>query len=140
MHVSDITDDIPNQHYHNRDVAHDAVVKYDNNRYITPVNVEFGSNDSDSTVNIASKNRKLFAAIKILDTSAKIITDDDTIIHHPKEFPMGADYTTKFTIINDRKTRFPPFFVRHVIDSTRTLSSMKYGDDNIMTTLQKNKT
>ena len=53
---------------------------------------------------------------------------------------MGADYATNFTIINDRKVQFPRFFVRLVIDSTRTVSSMKYGDDNIMTTLQKNKT
>ena len=53
---------------------------------------------------------------------------------------MGADYAKKFTIINDRKARFPRFFVRHVIYYTRTVSSMKYGDDNIMTTLQKNMT
>ena len=132
--------DTPNQHYHNRDIAHAAKVKNENNRYITPVNVEFGSTESDSTVNIASKHRKLFTTIKLLDPSAKIITDDYTVIHHPKEFPMGADYATKFTIINDRKARFPRFFIRHVIDSTRTVSSMKHGDEKIMTTLQKNRT
>ena len=66
-------DDTSNQDYHNRDVAHAAEVKYKNNRYITPVNVEFGSTESDSTVNIASKHRKLFAAIKRLDPSSKII-------------------------------------------------------------------
>ena len=130
----------PNHYYHNRDVAHAAEVKYENNRYITSVNVEFGSTESDSTVNIAPKYRKLFTAIKILDSSTKFITDDDTVIHHPKEFPMGADYATKFTVINDCKARFLRVFVRHVIDSTRTVSSMKYGDDNIITTLQKNKT
>ena len=95
MPISDIPKDTPNQHYHNRDVAHAAAVKYENNRYITPVNVEFGSNDSDSTVNIASKHCKLFAAIKILDPFAKIITDDDTVIQHPKEFLMWADYAKK---------------------------------------------
>ena len=140
MPISDIPDDTYNQYYHNYDVAQVAEVKYENNRYITPVNVEFGSTESDSTVNIASKHSKLFAAIKLLDPSAKIITDDDTVIHHLKEFPTGADYATKFTIINDRKAQFPRFFVRHVIDSTRIVSSMKYGDDNIMTTLQKYKT
>ena len=140
MPISDIPNDTSNQHYHNRDVAHAAEVNYENNRYITPLNIEFGSTESDSTIKIVLKHRKLFAAIKLLDPSAKIITNDDTVIHHPKDFPMGADYATKFTIINDRKARFPPFFVRHVIDSTRIVSSMKHGDDNIMTTLQKNKT
>ena len=137
MPISDIPDDTYNQYYHNYDVAQVAEVKYENNWYITPVNVEFGSTESDNTVNIASKHRKLFVVIKLIDPSAKIITDDDTVIHHPKEFPMEADYATKFTIINDRKSCFPRFFVRHVIDSTRTLLSMKHGDDNIMTTLQK---
>ena len=140
MPILGITDDTPNAHYHNRDVAHAAAVKYENNRYITLVNVESGSTESDSTVNIASKHRKLFAAIKLFDPSSKIITDGDTIIHHLKEFPMGTDYATKFTIINDRKAKFPRFFVHHVIDSTRTVSSMIHGDDNITTTLQKNKT
>ena len=92
--ISEIRNDTPNQHYHNRDVAHAAAVKYEKNRYITLVNVEFGSNESDSIVNITSIHRKLFAAIKLLDPSANIITDDDTVIHHPKEFPMGPDYKT----------------------------------------------
>ena len=137
MSISDIPDNTPNQHYHNRDVAHAAEVRYENNRYITSANVELGSTESDNTVNIASKHRKLFVVIKLIDPSAKIITDDDTVIHHPKEFPMEADYATKFTIINDRKSCFPRSFVRHVIGSTRTVLSMKHGDDNIMTTLQK---
>ena len=140
MPISAYPNDTPNQYHHNRDVAHPVEVKYENNRYITPVNVEFDSTESDSTVNISSKHRKLFTVVKLLDPSAKIITNDDTVIHHPKESHMGADYATKFTIINDRKARFPRFFVRHVIDPTRTVSSMKHDDENIMTTLQKNKT
>ena len=83
--ISDIPDDTHNQHYHNRDVAHAVEVKYQNNRYTTPVNVEFGITESDNTVNFASKHCKLFAAIKILDLSVKIITDDDTVIHHPQK-------------------------------------------------------
>ena len=73
MRITDIPDNTPHQQYHNHDVAHAAEVKYENNRYITPVNVEFGSTESDNTVNIASKHRKLFATIKRLDPSSKII-------------------------------------------------------------------
>ena len=57
--ISDIPNDTPNQHYHNCDVAHATEVKYESNRYITPVNVKFGSTESDSTVNIPSKYRKI---------------------------------------------------------------------------------
>ena len=84
MSISDIPNDTPNQHYHNHDVAHAADVKYENNQYITPINVLFGSTESDSTVNIVSKHHKSFTAINILDRSAKIITDGDIVIHHPK--------------------------------------------------------
>ena len=109
MPILDILNDTPNQHYHNRDVAHAAAVKYENNRYITLVNVEFGSNESDSIVNIASTHRKLFAAIKLLDPSAKIITDDDTVIYHPKEFPMGPDYKTNSPLSTIAKPDFHVF-------------------------------
>ena len=87
MTISNIPNDTTNQHCHHLDVAHAAEVKYENNRYINPVNVDFDSTKSDSTVNIASKNYKLFTIINLLDLSVKIITDDDTIIHHPKSSP-----------------------------------------------------
>ena len=131
MLTSDILNDTSNQYYHRHDVAHATEVKYENNRYTTLLNVEFGSTESDSTVNITSKYRKLFTIITNLDPSSKIITDDDTIIHHPKEFPMEADYATNLTIINDRIVHFQRFLIRYVIDSTRILPSMKQGDDNI---------
>ena len=80
MPILDNSNDTPNQHYHNRDEAHAIEVNYENNRYITPVNVEFGSTESDNTVHIVSKHCNVFAAIKLLDRSAKIITNDDTVI------------------------------------------------------------
>ena len=51
-------------------IVNTGEIKFVNNRYITLVAIEFGSSDSESTVNI--KNRKLFAAIKLLDPSATI--------------------------------------------------------------------
>ena len=45
MPITDIPDNTPHQQYHNHDVAHAAEVKYENNPYITSVNVEFGSTE-----------------------------------------------------------------------------------------------
>ena len=42
----DIPNDTLSQHYYHRDVAHAAEVKYENNKYTTPINVEFGSTES----------------------------------------------------------------------------------------------
>ena len=49
---------------------------------------------------------------------------------------MSTEYTELFTVIIDKKPRFPRFFVQHEITSKLTISALKYGDNNIMTILQ----
>ena len=118
-----------------RIIAHATEFKFVYNRYTTPVTIEFGSSDSESTVNISVKHPKLFAAIKILEPLATI-NSRDKIINHPGELPMVTEYTEFFTVTTDKKPRFPRFFVQHEITSKFTISALKYGDHNIMTTLQ----
>ena len=48
---------------------------------------------------------------------------------------MGTEYTEYFDVIMDKKTKYPRFFVHHDINSTLTVSTMKYSDHNIMSTL-----
>ena len=115
-------------------------MKYENNQYTTLINVEINFLESDSTLNIVSKHCKLLTTITLLNPSAKIIIDDDTTIHNHKEFLIKVDYATSFIIINYRKAPFQKNFVLHVINSTRPLSSMKHGDDDIMVIFHKNKT
>ena len=122
-----------------RIIAHAAEVKFINNRYTTPITVEFGSSESENSVNLPVKHRKIFLAIKLLDPSASI-TIKDKVITNPKEFPMGTEYTEYFDVITDKKTKFPRFFVHHEIHSTLTVSAMKYSDHNIMSTLQSLRT
>ena len=62
-----------------RIIAHVAEVKFINNRYATPVTIEFGSSDSESTMNIPVKHRKIFAAITLLDPSATINIGEKTL-------------------------------------------------------------
>ena len=53
MPISDIPNDTLNQHYHNRDVAHAAAVKYENNfRFIKIILIS--SNAVDSFVDIVA--------------------------------------------------------------------------------------
>ena len=120
--TSNISNTTPNQEYQRHDVVYDAGVEFENNWYTTPVTVEFGSAKSESEVNIASKHHKLLTTIKFLDSTTNIITDDDTIIQHPREFPIEVDYTKKFKITNDRKDRFPCFCtLRHRIHQNRVI-------------------
>ena len=50
-----------------RIIAHAAEVKFINNRYTTPITVKFGSSESENSVNLPVKHRKIFLAIKIID-------------------------------------------------------------------------
>ena len=49
---------------------------------------------------------------------------------------MGTEYTEYFDVITDKKIKFPQFFVHHDINSTSTVSAIKYSDHNIISTLQ----
>ena len=53
-------------------IAHAAEPKFINNRYTTPITVEFGSSESENFVNLPVKHRKFFIEIKLLDPSTSI--------------------------------------------------------------------
>ena len=106
-----------------------------NNRYTNPVTIDFDSFDSDNTVNLQVKHRKIFIAIKLLDLSASTTMNDKVITNHV-ELHMGTAYTETFDVITDKNTKFPRTLVHHDLHSTLNVSAMKYGDHNIMSTLQ----
>ena len=103
--------------------------------YVIPVTVQFGSSESDNSVKLPVKHRKLFAALKLLDSSL-FITINDTAFNHPGEFSMGTAYTEHFDVIVDKKPRYPRFFVHNDIHSKIKLTALKFGDHSIMLTLQ----
>ena len=107
LHDSSIYDLPPT---YDRQIAHTADIKFINDRYVTPVTIEFVSSYSDNFVNIPVKHHKLFVALKLLDPSLSI-TINDTIISHSREIPMGVAYTETFQVITDKNPRFPRFFV-----------------------------
>ena len=125
----------PSSTNYERLIAHTVEVKFTNNRYTTPITVELGSSESENSVNLPVKHRKIFIVIKLLDPSASI-TIKDKVITNPHESPIGTVYTESFDVITDKKTKFSRFFVHHDIHCTSTVSAMKYSDHNIMSTLQ----
>ena len=93
--------------------------------------VEFGSSESDNSVNFPVKNCTLFAALRFLDPSLSVTIKYITI-NHPGELPMGTKYTENFEVITDKKSRYPYFFVHHEIYSKIKLTALKFGDHNIV--------
>ena len=116
-------------------IAHATKIKFINDRYITPVTVEFGSSESDNSENLPVNHRKLFTTLKLFDSSLSI-TINDIAFNHPGKFPMGTEYTEHFAVIVNKKPRYPLFFVHHDIHSKIKLTVLKFRDHNIMSTLQ----
>ena len=76
-------------------IARATEIKFIYDRYAIPVIIEFDTSDSNNSVIITVKHLKLFAALKILDPSFSIITNDTTI-NYPRKFPIGIEYTETF--------------------------------------------
>ena len=72
-------------------ITHTTELKFTNNCHTTPVTIKSDTTELDTTVNVASKKRKVFAPIKILDSFITIIAVNVTISTHPEEFPIGGD-------------------------------------------------
>ena len=81
-----------------RMIKHATEIKFVKDRYTTPMIVEFSSllKSGSNTINIASIHCKILTAMKLLDSSLKIITQDGRIIEHPKKFPTGNEYKKHF--------------------------------------------
>ena len=109
-----------------RIISHASEVRFINNRYTTPITVEFGSSESKNSVTLPIKYRKIFFVVKILDPLT-FITIKVKVITNPLEFPMGTEYTELFDVITDQNIKFPLFFVHHDLHSTLNVSTMKYG-------------
>ena len=81
-----------------RIIKHATEIKFVKDRYTTPMIIEFSSplKTGNNTINIASIHCKIFAAMKLLESSLKIITQDERIIENPKNFPTGNEYKKHF--------------------------------------------
>ena len=77
-----------------RMIKHATEIKFAKDRYTTPMILEFSSplKSGNNAINIVSIHCKIFAAMKLLDSSLKIITQDGRIIEHSKKSPPGNDY------------------------------------------------
>ena len=80
-------------------------IKFERDRYTTPITIEFRQKQDKGSINPAKLHRDLFAEILLIDTTTKIISNNGTIFTHPKELPLGTEYassSTEATIHNQK--------------------------------------
>ena len=77
-----------------RMIKHVTKIKFVKDRHTTPMIDEFSSplKSGNNTMNIASIHYKIFATMKILNPSLKLITRAGKIYEHPKDFPTENEY------------------------------------------------
>ena len=72
-------------------------IKFECDRYTTPITIEFRQKQDKGYINPAKLHRDLFAEMLLIDTTTKMISNNGTIFTHPKELPLGTEYASSFT-------------------------------------------
>ena len=109
-------------------------IKFVKYRHTTPVTVEFSSSlkSGNNIINITAIHCKIFAAMKILDSSLKLITQVGKTSKHPKYFPTRNEYKTCFANTTKELDRYKSknIFSRHTIESALKLDQLKHNNEN----------
>ena len=82
-------------------IAHATEVKFTKNSYITPITVGFGSSESENSVNLPVKYRKIFITIKFLISSTSIYQRHSN--HKSTRLPIGTECIESFDVQNSPK-------------------------------------
>ena len=122
-----------------RTIEHGAEIVFKNDRYTTPVTFEFYPAKRTNQINVFESHKKVFAAMKMMDNTTKIITKKGTVFDHPDSFPEGQAYLEHFPSINEVQ-RQRKVFVRCQVESSIMMSKFKFGEQSVMSALLENNT
>ena len=122
-----------------RTIEHGAEIVFKNDRYITPVTFEFYPAKKTNQINVFESHKKVFAAMKMMDNTTKIITKKGKAFDHPDSFPEGQAYLEQFPSINEVQ-RQRKIFVRCQVESSIMMSKFKFGEQSVMSALLENNT
>ena len=120
-------------------IEHGSEIVFSNNHYTTPVSFEFVPEKHSQYLNVFAIHKKVFTAMKIVDTSTKVISNDGTVFDSPSDFPEGQEYVKNFPTINRLQLK-RNVFVSCKIEFSLRLSQFKLGEITIMVTLIKHNT
>ena len=81
-----------------RTIEHGAEIVFKNKRYTIPVTFEFYPVKRTNQINIFKSHKKVFAAIKMMDNTTKIITKKGNKFRPPRLLSRGASISRTITI------------------------------------------
>ena len=77
-----------------RMIKYASDIKFIKDRYIAPVTVELSSplKSREDIIHITATHCKIFVAMKLLDSTVKLITQDDKVFEHPTYLYTDNEY------------------------------------------------
>ena len=63
-------------------------IKFERNRYTTPITIEFRQQKDKGFVNPAKLHRDVFAEMLLIDSTTKIIINNGDTFTHPNKLPL----------------------------------------------------
>ena len=100
-----------------RKISHGAKIVLQNNRYTTPVTFEFVPARKMNQSNVFESYKKVFAVIKMIDNTTKIITKKGKLSNIPNPslkdknissiYPLTMKYIDRGTFLSEAKWNHP---------------------------------
>ena len=132
-----------NENNRGRMINNGVNIMYGRDRYSTPITIEFHQKCDQHSIIFAKLHRDVYAKMLLVDPIIKMITNEGKVLIHPKELPVGKEYTQSFTVATEANTKFDTvkvyvcFNIESVIQHINVMCNNDGGKKNPPTT-QKN--
>ena len=118
-------------------------ITYGRDRYTTPITIEFYQKCDQHSIIFAKLHRDVYAKMLLVDPVTKIITNEGKVFIHPKEFPVGKEYTQSFTVATEANTKFDTVKVYVCFNNESVIQHTNFmcnndGGKQILPLLRKN--
>ena len=116
---------------------HAVNITYKRDIYTTPITLEFLQKSDQTSITPAKIHREVFAEMLMIDPTTKMITNDGKVYTHPKELPIGTEFTNTFTKAtdNNKKSNTVKAYVRCKIETALHYKKSMYNNIRAKTIL-----
>lgn len=95
-------------------------ITFDRNMHTTPITIEFRQKQDQYSIIPAKLHRSVYIKMLLINSTTKIINNDEKMFTHPQELSVGKENVQSFTVATENNTKFNAvkFYVFFKIEST----------------------
>ena len=111
---------------YNRRIEHATTATIDNNRFTTKCTLDIRPEKKNEPIDSPKIHQRIFEAIKQIDETAAIITQNNVRITNSNTFPTDKEHQTMFP--DQRQCNVTKrMYISFTLESEYTISQLKYG-------------